>query len=91
MSEKIIGKIRAAPRLQGNIKQDISLQGKLRYSSYIINDAEIYDGEYDIIPKAFEEQELETKDKILKDNVKVREIPYFETSNIYGDTVYIGN
>lgn len=91
MSEKIIGKIRAAPRLKGKIKKEISLQGKLKYSSYVINDAEIYEGEHIITPKPFQQQELETKDKILKENIKVKEIPYFETSNIYGNTVYIGS
>ena len=55
-----------------------------------IYDEEIYDGEYDITPLAFQEQELETKDKLLEKNIKVKEIPFFETSNLYGDTVYIG-
>lgn len=55
-----------------------------------VYDHEIYDGEYDITPLAFQEQELETKDKLLEKNIKIKEIPFFETSNQYGNTVYIG-
>lgn len=55
-----------------------------------VYDHEIYKGEHDITPLAFQEQELETKDKLLEKNIKVKEIPFFETSNLYGDTVYIG-
>ncbi len=56
----------------------------------IKTDAESYEGPYNITPLAFQEQEFETKDKILEENIKVKEIPYYETSNQYGDTVYIG-
>ena len=52
---------------------------------------EIYDGEYTVKPMPYESQELETRDKLLQDNVVVLAIPYFETSNISdGLTVYIG-
>lgn len=50
-----------------------------------------YKGEYEITPLAYQEQELETKEKYLEKNIKVKEIPFFETSNLYGDTVYIGS
>lgn len=46
-------------------------------------DLPIYDGDYIVTPKA-EEQELETANKILTDNVTVLEIPYTEVSNISG-------
>ena len=49
-----------------------------------------YEGEYEITPLPFQEQELQTKEKVLEDNIKVKEIPYYETSNLYGNTVYIG-
>lgn len=47
-----------------------------------------YDGPYVVTP-ASHEQILETKEKFLEENVEVKEIPYFETSNEYGTTVYI--
>lgn len=50
---------------------------------------EFYEGEYDITPKA-EKQTLETKDKAMKQNVTVAEIPYHEVSNDTGTTVIIG-
>lgn len=49
-----------------------------------------YGGEYVVIPKV-EDQTLETENKVLKENVLVTAIPYFEVSNIAdGITVYIG-
>lgn len=51
---------------------------------------EIYDGEYLVIPKPFDEQTLETAGLKMKHDVTVREIPYYETSNESGYTVYIG-
>lgn len=56
----------------------------------IIETYEKYDGEYEVIP-TFEGQVLETKDKVMQNNVTVTEIPVFETSNTAGGTtVYIG-
>lgn len=55
-----------------------------------LNNYNYYKGEYDITPLAFQQQKLETKDKILKENVIVKEVPFFEVSNVEGTTVYIG-
>ena len=51
----------------------------------------IYHGDYIVTPKANEEVVLETSDKILTDDVTVLKIPYFETHNDYGETIYIGS
>lgn len=49
-----------------------------------------YEGTYDITP-ACEEQILFTADKILKQDIKVNQIPYAEVSNDKGgSTVTIG-
>lgn len=48
-----------------------------------------YVGEYTIIPD-FEKQQLETKNKMLKDNVVVEEIPHYMVSNSTGNTFVIG-
>lgn len=51
----------------------------------------IYDGPTRVKPRPFEEQVLETQDKLMLDDVTVLAIPYFETSNPSdGLTVYIG-
>lgn len=51
---------------------------------------DVYKGEYQITPHAFKEQILNTSNKLLKQNITVKKIPYFETSNeCEGKTVYI--
>lgn len=50
-----------------------------------------YPGPYEVIPKAWQEQSLKTKDKVMDKNVTVYEIPYDETSNVYGTTVVIAS
>jgi hypothetical protein len=48
-----------------------------------------YDGEYEVTPKTTA-QTLETSQRFLEKNVEIKEIPYFETSNLAGgETVYI--
>lgn len=76
MSEKLIGIIKLPPKLNGKIQKPIKLIGHLQYSSYVINDAEIYDGDYVVTPLPFQQQELQTKDKILEENVTVKEMLY---------------
>lgn len=50
---------------------------------------EVYEGEYDVIP-SMEEQTLETKDKIMQDDVTVKPVPVYRVSNNAGGiTVYI--
>ena len=51
----------------------------------------IYDGPTTVIPEADEIQILQTEGKVVRENVLVMQIPYFETSNPQGGkTVYIG-
>ena len=51
---------------------------------------EYYKGDYTVTPKV-EKQELATRQKFLTENVKIKEIPFFEVSNIEGgQTVFIG-
>ena len=54
-------------------------------------DAPTYDGEYIITPLPREDQSLLTADKLLTKNILVKEIPYYETTNLSGGyTVNIG-
>lgn len=48
-----------------------------------------YDGDYVVIPKAYDAQILPTANKVMIDDVEVLKVPYFETSNENGITVYI--
>jgi len=56
-----------------------------------INDIPDYEGSYVVVPE-IRSQTLQTKDKKMTDDVLVREIPYYETSNIQnGITVFIAD
>lgn len=72
--------------LSGNLKVNKTISGKIRYSDL----TPYYYGEYDVTPKAYE-QLFETKGLKMTDDVIVREIPYYETTNESGGyTVIIG-
>lgn len=57
----------------------------------ISSDHPTYDGAYEVTPSAHEAQILETEGRVMEDDVTVRIIPFFQTSNISGDTVYIAS
>lgn len=72
--------------LSGKLTCFGSLSGKL---SAVI-DFNAYSGEYEVVPNAFNTQVLPTANKVLKKDIVVQKVPYFETSNNYdGVTVYI--
>lgn len=78
--EKIDGTLSPLIQVDGDITDDIKNKDILPQ----------YEGEYEVVPKAFEETILETKYKKLIDDVVVKEITYIETSNLQGGvTVYI--
>ena len=57
----------------------------------IIDEIEAYDGPYVVTP-AIDSQVLPTSQKRMTDNMTVKAIPYFQTSNPQmGETVYIGS
>ena len=57
----------------------------------VYKDIPEYEGMYDVTPRVVE-QRMETKDKIMKDDVTIKSIPFFNVSNTSGGcTVYIGN
>lgn len=52
--------------------------------------SDIYEGITRVTPKPYEETILHTKDKKVLENITVEKIPYFETSNHTGTTIFIG-
>lgn len=57
----------------------------------VIDEIEAYDGPYVVTP-AIDSQVLSTAQKRMTDNMTVKAIPYFRTSNPQmGETVYIGS
>ncbi len=61
--------------------------GIVKYDS----STELYTGEYNVVPKAAEEQRLPCAGKKMEKDVTVQRVPYYETSNDTGITVYIAS
>ena len=78
-------------KIEGTIETyDYSIENGIVVPDTPIPEGEIYEGEYTITP-SIQEQEMLTKNKIMKENVKIKSIPYYETSNNSdGLTVIIG-
>lgn len=55
----------------------------------IKRDAEEYSGEYEVTPSA-DAQTLQTKNRLMADDVEIKPIPYYDVSNEFGRTIYIG-
>lgn len=73
--------------LKGKIKSEGTLVGRMAMPVGYTD----YTGSYEVTPKT-SEQSLKTKDRHLTDDVTVKAIPFFETSNNSGgNTVYIGS
>lgn len=56
-----------------------------------MGDSKPYEGVYDVTPQAKSAVILPTKDRLLSRDVNVKKIPYYETSNQTGVTVYIAS
>ena len=72
------------------IRADETVDVTMEESIQIVQ-ADMYDGDYIVIPKAHEETILETRDKTMTDNVTVRRVPYYETHSETGTTVFIAS
>lgn len=83
------GVLKGSDTIQGQLKAQGMLVGKVGFPKCQAWQDE-YEGDYDVIPKTYM-QTLDTDNKVLRDEVRVHEIPYYETSNVDGVTVYIGN
>lgn len=71
------------------INQEDILYGKITVSGQPIISEEIYEGNYEVTPKVTS-QTLLTGQRVMKDNLNVLSIPYYETSNLKGKTIIIG-
>lgn len=97
-NNKIVGVINNNNNLNGKIKNNNVINSALKtntnanYKSTLSNSNNLpnYMDEYDITPTATSSKILNTKNKILKNDIIIEKIPYHETSNEYGYTIYIG-
>lgn len=86
---ELSGTLTSAGHLHGSlVTNNHNIHGTLTIPSVV--DAEIYVGSYEVTPKAWEEQTLETAHKLMTDDVTVFRVPYYETVNLFdGKTAYI--
>ena len=86
---QLSGTLTSIGRLYGTLVADHHMiQGTLTIPSVV--GAETYDGPYEVTPKAWDEQVLETAHKLMTDDVTVFRVPYYETINLFdGKTAYI--
>lgn len=69
-----------------------SLHVDLEVTEYIGGSCPVfehYNGEYEVIPNT-KDQEMETRGKIMDENVIVKKIPTYEVSNDSGTTFIVG-
>lgn len=86
-TDTIIGRLTTTTNLTGVFNTNTKLNGTVINGEGVSRS--YYSGDYEVIPKA-SSQTLETKEKIMRDDLEITSIPYFETSNQYGKTIYIG-
>ena len=85
---KVMGHVSAIGDISGNVSPIFILSGNVTISG---SNIATYHGDYEVVPKANEDVVLQTAGMQMSDDVTVFKVPYFETSNIYGDTVYIAS
>lgn len=81
------GVLNATATLKGTLVSSNELSGALSKES---SSYPVYNGDYEVTPSS-EAQTLYTTNKVMADDVSIKKIPYFETSNEYGKTIYIGS
>ena len=75
----------------GNVSGTAKLSGDISISNTIIVDYDEFEGPYEVKP-LIESQTLDTKDKLMKEDLIVQAIPYAEVTNTArGITVTIGD
>ena len=92
----IYGVVHTEDTLYGVITDGGQIQGKLQPKGVLMGEVGFpkcdypmpYSGNYEVTPKSYE-QSLDTNDKYMTDDVIIKQIPYYETSNDYGTTCYI--
>lgn len=101
--QQMVGKASSVSGMTGRINTSSSMTGQItkenQRASGTINiptgggeyTPNPYDGDYTIIPKAYSDVVLDTNGKTMFDDVTVKQVPYYETSNEFGETVYIAS
>lgn len=84
--DSLSGKVSGKSILRGILSGGESLNGSI----CVTTEYDTYSGDYKIVPKAHVSQILNTTNKVLKEDILVTEVPYWETCNeSNGTTAYI--
>ena len=86
---KIKGTLADIERIQAGVFDRSSITGAISLPKAVSGSP--FAGPYEVTPSTADDIILETKKKTMLDDVTVFKIPYYETSNESGLTVYIGN
>ena len=85
---ELIGRLKGSGTISGFLSADKGISGLLTIPSAV--GVTVYEGPYEVTPKAWNEQTLLTDGKLMTDDVTVFKVPYYETSNLFdGKTAYI--
>lgn len=80
--------VRSIVSVSGEVTKTITAEAELT-THVSFGDYDYYSGAYEVTPLAGADTILATKQKVLTEDVTVFKVPYFETSNEHGTTVYI--
>lgn len=86
----IIGFEELNPAVDLTVDGPVTISFALDSGIQIIN-ADTYDGDYTVSPKAFDPTVLPTKNKTMVDDLTVTQVPYYETHSDTGTTIYIAS
>lgn len=84
---ELVGNLSSNKTMSGFINNACKIEGTISIGNGEVVDT--YEGDYVVSPK-IRDQILETRNKKMLEDVVVEKVPYYETSNTSGTTVYIG-
>lgn len=86
----IDGEITLTQLIDGDMVLETLLDGEID-KVFFVDSHQEYEGPYEVTPSPEDAITLETASKTMRDDVTVKKIPYYETANEWGNTVYIGS
>ena len=94
----ISGKIQNQASISGSvngiskISGEVNPQKQVDASVSLFGDKESvrYSGDHEFTADTDEDYSVDTKFKMMSSNIVIKKVPYFETSNPSGTTIYIG-
>lgn len=86
----VVGIVESTGNITGLISSEAVI-GDVQAGRIVIRHSDYpdYSGEYEVTPTP-SSQTLETTNKTMRKDLEIRAIPYYDVSNPYGRTIYIG-